>query len=143
MSLPFAYCYLAQCYPPIRHAASTVTTGFPQQHGFNATGCLLPDVIRAQRFGEKASPTTIGAGVMEQYFAQQPHPSLSQKQPRPRILVADDDPCVLRAVSERCKGMGFDVDTATSGLQVLVKAGARELDLIVVDVHMPEVDGLS
>jgi CheY-like chemotaxis protein len=61
----------------------------------------------------------------------------------PRILIADDDPCVLRAVAGHCKRMGFDVDTATNGLQVLIKASRDQPDILIIDVHMPEVDGLS
>jgi CheY-like chemotaxis protein len=61
----------------------------------------------------------------------------------PRILIADDDPCVLRAVADRCARMGFNVETATNGLQVLIKAAQYEPDILVIDVHMPEVDGLS
>lgn len=61
----------------------------------------------------------------------------------PKVLVADDDLCVLRAVSERLNQMGFAVETATSGLQALVKASENRPDLLVIDVHMPEVDGLS
>ena len=60
-----------------------------------------------------------------------------------KILVADDDPCVLRAIADRCTRMGFDVETATNGLQVLIKAGQQRPDILVIDVHMPEVDGLS
>jgi CheY-like chemotaxis protein len=61
----------------------------------------------------------------------------------PKILIADDDPCVLRAVADRCDRMGFDVETAANGLQALVKAGQLKPDLLVIDVHLPEVDGLS
>jgi DNA-binding response OmpR family regulator len=61
----------------------------------------------------------------------------------PKILIADDDPCVLRAVADRCVRMGFDVETASSGLQALIKAGQRKPDILVLDVHMPEGDGLS
>jgi CheY-like chemotaxis protein len=60
-----------------------------------------------------------------------------------KILIADDDPHVLRAISERCSGMGFAVETATSGLQALIKASQCNPDILVIDVHMPEVDGLS
>jgi CheY-like chemotaxis protein len=60
----------------------------------------------------------------------------------PKILIADDDPCVLRAVADRCTRMGFDVETATNGLQALIKA-SHQPDILVIDVHMPEVDGLS
>ena len=61
----------------------------------------------------------------------------------PKILIADDDPCVLRAIADRCARMGFDVETANNGLQALIKAGQLQPDVLVLDVHMPEVDGLS
>ncbi|THD57495.1 MAG: response regulator [Bradyrhizobium sp.] len=61
----------------------------------------------------------------------------------PKMLIADDDPCVLRAVTDRCTRMGFDVQTASSGLQALIKASQHQPDILVIDVHMPEVDGLS
>jgi CheY-like chemotaxis protein len=61
----------------------------------------------------------------------------------PRMLIADDDPSVLRAVADRCALMGFDVETASNGLQALIKAGRHKPDVLVIDVHMPEVDGLS
>jgi CheY-like chemotaxis protein len=61
----------------------------------------------------------------------------------PRMLVADDDPCVLRAIADRCTRMGFEVETASNGLKSLIKASQYNPDILVVDVHMPEVDGLS
>jgi CheY-like chemotaxis protein len=61
----------------------------------------------------------------------------------PRILVADDDPCVLRAIADRCTRMGFEVETATNGLKSLIKASQCNPDILIIDVHMPEVDGLS
>ena len=61
----------------------------------------------------------------------------------PKMLIADDDPCVLRAVADRCTRMGFDVETAAGGLQALIKASQHQPDVLVIDVHMPEVDGLS
>ena len=61
----------------------------------------------------------------------------------PKILIADDDPCVLRAVADRCSVMGFDVETVTSGLQALIRASERRPDVLVMDIHMPEVDGFS
>jgi CheY-like chemotaxis protein len=66
-----------------------------------------------------------------------------RNKPAPRMLIADDDPCVLRAVADRCRRMGFDVETASNGLQALIKASRRRPDILVIDVHMPEVDGLS
>lgn len=67
----------------------------------------------------------------------------NSKRVSPKILIADDDPCVLRALVDRCTRMGFDVETATNGLQLLIKDGQHQPDVLIVDVHMPEVDGLS
>jgi CheY-like chemotaxis protein len=61
----------------------------------------------------------------------------------PKILIADDDPCVLRAIADRCAWMGFEVETATNGLKALIRASRYNPDVILIDVHMPEVDGLS
>jgi DNA-binding response OmpR family regulator len=59
------------------------------------------------------------------------------------MLIVDDDPCVLRAVADRCGRMGFDVKTATGGLQALIKASESQPLVLIIDVHLPELDGLS
>jgi CheY-like chemotaxis protein len=61
----------------------------------------------------------------------------------PKVLVVDDDPMVLNAVTGSCAQMGFDVVTAISGLQALNGAAEHRPDVLVIDVHLPEVDGLS
>lgn len=61
----------------------------------------------------------------------------------PRALIVDDDPLVLSAVTHRFTQMGFDAVTATNGLQALIRAGEQRPDVLVIDVHLPEVDGLS
>ena len=61
----------------------------------------------------------------------------------PRALIVDDDPSVLSAVTDRFTQMGFDAVTATNGLQALIRAGQQRPDVLVIDVHLPEVDGLS
>lgn len=68
---------------------------------------------------------------------------LSRSELSPRMLVADDDPCVLRGIADRCTRMGFAVETAANGLLSLIKASQYNPDILIVDVHMPEVDGLS
>ncbi len=61
----------------------------------------------------------------------------------PRMLVVDDDPSIVRLLADRCARMGFDVDTAANGIQALLKASRTKPDVLVIDVNMPEVDGLS
>jgi CheY-like chemotaxis protein len=61
----------------------------------------------------------------------------------PRMLIADDDPSIVRLLADHCARMGFDVDTASNGIQALLKANRIKPDILVIDVNMPEVDGLS
>src|ERR1700685_2166773 len=60
-----------------------------------------------------------------------------------KILVADDDPAVVGVLAKRLEGIGFDVLTATNGFQALIKAHRSQPDIMIIDVNMPEVDGLS
>lgn len=59
------------------------------------------------------------------------------------MLVADDDPAIVRLLADRCADMGFDVETATNGVQALIKANRSHPDVMVIDVNMPEADGLT
>jgi CheY-like chemotaxis protein len=61
----------------------------------------------------------------------------------PKMLIADDDPSIVRALADRCTRMGFDVDTATNGIQAALRARLGKPDILVIDVNMPEVDGLA
>jgi CheY-like chemotaxis protein len=61
----------------------------------------------------------------------------------PRMLIADDDPSIVRLLADHCARMGYNVDTAANGMQALLKAGRAKPDILVIDVNMPEVDGLS
>jgi CheY-like chemotaxis protein len=61
----------------------------------------------------------------------------------PKMLIADDDPLVVAALAERCSRMGFEIDTATNGLQAMIKASRGKFDILVIDVNMPEADGLT
>ena len=61
----------------------------------------------------------------------------------PRMLIADDDPSIVRLLADHCARMGFDVDTASNGIQAALKAGRVKPDVLVIDVNMPEANGLS
>jgi CheY-like chemotaxis protein len=61
----------------------------------------------------------------------------------PSVLVADDDPAVLELLANYCARMGFDVDTASDGIQAFLKVRRGKPDILVIDVNMPELDGLS
>jgi CheY-like chemotaxis protein len=62
---------------------------------------------------------------------------------RPQVLIADDDPGILEFLADRCAKMGFGVRTATNGLQAMIMAMRNQPDVLIVDVNMPGLDGLS
>jgi CheY-like chemotaxis protein len=59
------------------------------------------------------------------------------------VLVADDDPPILEFVGELLTAEGYDVRLATDGLTALDQALAVPPDLVLTDIHMPGLDGLS
>jgi CheY-like chemotaxis protein len=61
----------------------------------------------------------------------------------PKMLIADDDPDILRLLAERCKALGFEVETARNGIKALIVARRSHPDILILDVNMPEADGLS
>ncbi|MGY4308075.1 CheY-like chemotaxis protein [Bradyrhizobium sp. USDA 4369] len=62
---------------------------------------------------------------------------------KPSLLVADDDAAVLGLLSIHFARLGFRVDTASDGLQAFLKVTRGKPNVLVIDVNMPELDGLS
>ncbi|MEX2046085.1 MAG: response regulator [Chloroflexota bacterium] len=62
---------------------------------------------------------------------------------RARIIVADDDVALVRILEAVLRGDGYDVDVAFDGEELLSKAAAVAYDLVLVDIQMPNLDGLS
>lgn len=61
----------------------------------------------------------------------------------PKILVVDDEPDALELVSFNLKAAGYEVVTADDGAEAIKKARQQVPDLILLDVMLPEVDGLE
>ncbi len=62
---------------------------------------------------------------------------------RQQILVVDDEPSIVDAVSTALRYEGFDVRTVTSGRAALASAQQLPPDLIVLDIMLPDLDGLE
>jgi DNA-binding response OmpR family regulator len=60
-----------------------------------------------------------------------------------RILVVDDEPDLLMLLEEHLSQEGFQVLTASAGMQAISKARAERPDLILLDVMMPGVSGFD
>jgi DNA-binding response OmpR family regulator len=57
------------------------------------------------------------------------------------ILIADDEPRMIKLVSDFLKKDGYNVFVAENGRQVLDIFNERHIDLVILDVMMPEYDG--
>ncbi|MGO8723132.1 MAG: response regulator transcription factor [Acidimicrobiales bacterium] len=60
-----------------------------------------------------------------------------------RILVVDDEASIVDSVSTVLRYEGFEVDVASSGRVALQKAQDTPFDLVVLDVMLPDLDGLE
>ena len=60
-----------------------------------------------------------------------------------RVLVVDDEPSIVDAVATSLRYEGFDVDEAATGRAALASAQANPPDMIVLDVMLPDLDGIE
>ncbi|MFE9248447.1 response regulator transcription factor [Streptomyces sp. NPDC007088] len=66
-----------------------------------------------------------------------------REQHQQRILVVDDDPAVREALRRSLAFEGYDAEVAVDGHEALAKAGSYRPDLLVLDIQMPGMDGLT
>jgi two-component system KDP operon response regulator KdpE len=60
-----------------------------------------------------------------------------------RVLVVDDDRALARALAINLRARGFDVDVALGGREALSSASSRPPDVVVLDLGLPDLDGLE
>ena len=60
---------------------------------------------------------------------------------KPRILLVDDEPSIVKMVGKRLEVEGFDVLIAMDGQDGLTKARTQSPDLIVLDLMLPKLNG--
>ncbi len=68
---------------------------------------------------------------------------LIMKKDNIKILLVDDEPDILEIVSYNLSAEGYQVITAKNGLEALDKASKHKPHLIILDVMMPEMDGIE
>ena len=60
-----------------------------------------------------------------------------------KILIADDDPQILRVLTVTLGARGYDIVTATDGVQALDHTVAEHPDLVMLDLGMPRMTGIE
>lgn len=62
---------------------------------------------------------------------------------QPKVLVVDDDPDILDAITTILSTQPYSIDTARDGIECVDKVRANVPDLIVLDLLMPKKDGFA
>ena len=60
-----------------------------------------------------------------------------------RILVVDDEPQILRALRINLKSRSYEVETAATGVDALALAARRLPDAVLLDLGLPDMDGVE
>lgn len=63
--------------------------------------------------------------------------------PKPQILIVDDHPNIRELLFLTLKKRGFDADAAEDGQEAVEKAQVKDYDLVVMDIHMPRMNGIE
>ena len=62
---------------------------------------------------------------------------------RPRVLCVDDEPVILQILRRLLEVQGFDPVTCSNPLTALSEFSEGMFDVVITDIHMPQMDGLS
>jgi DNA-binding NtrC family response regulator len=76
-------------------------------------------------------------------MSQLPDSHVSLANPTRRMLVVDDEPTLRLGFAYALAGEDHVVETAGTGRQALDTLAAREFDIVILDLRMPDIDGLG
>jgi chemotaxis protein histidine kinase CheA/ActR/RegA family two-component response regulator len=90
----------------------------------------LPELISSLADYQSGTVNTVGAAPVI-------------VKPAPVCLVVDDSVSVRRSMEYFVKDLGFDVDSASDGIEALGKLQLRKPDIMIVDFEMPRMNGVE
>ncbi|MEE9609841.1 MAG: response regulator [Desulfatiglandales bacterium] len=66
-----------------------------------------------------------------------------KENPAKRILIVDDDPLILYAISKAICRDGVEIDAVSTGEEATARINSCPYDLCFLDIYLPDLDGLS
>ncbi len=108
--------------------------------------CRTNDLLSALAplVGAELARSAAGSSMQSVDASAQPAPAAGHSPPlRPRVLVADDNPVNRRLACLFLEQLGIEADEVVDGKAAIEAYSRGRYDLILMDVHMPEMDGLE
>ena len=147
---------LSRLFHTFEQVDSTTTRNF----GGTGLGLAITRQLAEQMGGEAGAESAQGKGSIFWFTArlhrgrgimsatevvrvEDPEAELRQFHGGARILLAEDNDVNREVALELLHGAGLDVDTAQNGREAVEKLSVAAYDLILMDVQMPEMDGLE
>jgi CheY-like chemotaxis protein/anti-sigma regulatory factor (Ser/Thr protein kinase) len=122
---------LVQCLVTLHGGSITVESEVGQGSSFTIALPYRPVAPAAAITGVQAQPAPVAS------------PRLGPAPAPARILLAEDNEVNLEVVYDYLRGMGYQVVIARTGREAIEQAVAIRPDVILMDIQMPEMDGLE
>ena len=103
---------------------------------FDTLSKIFSDDPAAEGDGRRAGATTVGRGLRIPAGA-------AARLANRTVLVVDDNALNQEVVTDMLLAVDVQVDRASDGLEAIRKLGERHYDVVLMDVHMPGMDGLT
>jgi CheY-like chemotaxis protein len=98
---------------------------------------------KGTKFWFEIETTAVLAVAKERLQAVPPLNHFSTVPPETKILVAEDNPVNQLVIEAVLNNLGLEPEIVTNGIEALKRIKSTHIDLVLMDCHMPEMDGFE